>query len=283
MNGGCRRLRPGLHVRRLRRSAAGPRCTTTARSGPRRCGTCARRSARPNAERLITQGMRLSPPEPSFLDERNAILAADAAAGGDVPATQIWERLRRARDGLLRVDDRLRRRRAGRGLLAAAGAGGPARDDRRADHRHAPARRWPVRRWRSARWSPRPTRTGATRSTASRRARYANLIVTAPGYDRVLTPVTVAGEPDDDARRGAAAQLGRAARRGDRDRRRRPRAAGLRGAGDDRPARGHGVVGAEDRVEDDDDHAAAGDRRRPLRGRPGRGRASTRRTRRRAR
>ena len=32
------------------------------------------------AERIVTDGMRLSPPEPSFLDMRNAILAADAAA-----------------------------------------------------------------------------------------------------------------------------------------------------------------------------------------------------------
>ena len=30
------------------------------------------------ARALITQGMRLSPPEPSFLDMRNAILQADA-------------------------------------------------------------------------------------------------------------------------------------------------------------------------------------------------------------
>ena len=32
------------------------------------------------AERLVTDGMRLTPPEPSFLDARNAIIAADAAA-----------------------------------------------------------------------------------------------------------------------------------------------------------------------------------------------------------
>jgi hypothetical protein len=41
------------------------------------------------AERLVTQAMRLSPPEPSFLDERNAILAADAAAGGTL-RDGIW-------------------------------------------------------------------------------------------------------------------------------------------------------------------------------------------------
>ena len=43
-----------------------------------------------NARRLITQGMRLSPPEPSFLDMRNAILQADAAEGG-TRRTQIWQ------------------------------------------------------------------------------------------------------------------------------------------------------------------------------------------------
>jgi len=34
------------------------------------------------AETLVTGGMRLTPPEPSFLDARDAILAADQAAGG---------------------------------------------------------------------------------------------------------------------------------------------------------------------------------------------------------
>ena len=42
------------------------------------------------AEALVTEAMRLSPPEPSFLDMRNAILAADVAlAGGD--RDTIWE------------------------------------------------------------------------------------------------------------------------------------------------------------------------------------------------
>ena len=64
------------------RSAAGPRCTPTARSGPRRCGTCAPRSAPRTPSGWSRRAMRLSPPEPSFLDERNAILLADQAAGG---------------------------------------------------------------------------------------------------------------------------------------------------------------------------------------------------------
>ena len=41
------------------------------------------------AERLVTGGMRLSPPEPSFLDMRNAILLADEAAGGTLRSA-IW-------------------------------------------------------------------------------------------------------------------------------------------------------------------------------------------------
>ena len=43
----------------------------------------------PAARRLITDGMRLSPPEPTFLDMRNAILLADQAAGGGLRET-IW-------------------------------------------------------------------------------------------------------------------------------------------------------------------------------------------------
>ena len=40
-------------------------------------------------QRLVTDGMRLSPPEPSLLDARNAILAADTAAGG-ANRERIW-------------------------------------------------------------------------------------------------------------------------------------------------------------------------------------------------
>jgi hypothetical protein len=42
------------------------------------------------AEQLVTDAMRLSPPTPSFLDERNAILQADAA---DAPAGQDADRI----------------------------------------------------------------------------------------------------------------------------------------------------------------------------------------------
>ena len=42
------------------------------------------------AERYITGGMRLGPPQPSFLDQRNAILQASTLAGG-ADTSLIWE------------------------------------------------------------------------------------------------------------------------------------------------------------------------------------------------
>jgi hypothetical protein len=42
------------------------------------------------SERLVTEAMRLSPPEPSFLDERNAILAADQGITGGNLRDLIW-------------------------------------------------------------------------------------------------------------------------------------------------------------------------------------------------
>ena len=42
------------------------------------------------AERLVTNGMRLSPPEPSMLDMRNSILAAEQANGGGLH-DEVWE------------------------------------------------------------------------------------------------------------------------------------------------------------------------------------------------
>ena len=58
-------------------SSAAPRCTPTARSGRRPCGTCATRSAPDRRESLVTRAMELAPANPSFLDMRNAILIAD--------------------------------------------------------------------------------------------------------------------------------------------------------------------------------------------------------------
>lgn len=43
------------------------------------------------ARRVITDGLRLSPPDPSFLDMRNAILQADQVAFGGSHLTQIWQ------------------------------------------------------------------------------------------------------------------------------------------------------------------------------------------------
>ena len=42
------------------------------------------------SERLITRAMELSPPDPSFLDMRNAILQADVVANGGANAPAIW-------------------------------------------------------------------------------------------------------------------------------------------------------------------------------------------------
>jgi extracellular elastinolytic metalloproteinase len=42
-------------------------------------------------ERLVTRGMQLSPPEPSFLDMRNAILQADHVVFGSAHRTAIWK------------------------------------------------------------------------------------------------------------------------------------------------------------------------------------------------
>ncbi len=45
----------------------------------------------PTAERLITRGMELSPPDPSFLDMRNAIVQADLVDDGGANANAIWK------------------------------------------------------------------------------------------------------------------------------------------------------------------------------------------------
>jgi len=42
------------------------------------------------AKAIITAGMRLSPPQPSFLDGRNAILQADAALFGGIHRNTLW-------------------------------------------------------------------------------------------------------------------------------------------------------------------------------------------------
>ena len=89
-----------LHLRRLRQGLLRrPRSTPTARSGCRRSGTCApsccwRRAASRTrsdlSEALVTEAMRLSPPEPSFLDMRNSILVADQGVTGGDLQDLIW-------------------------------------------------------------------------------------------------------------------------------------------------------------------------------------------------
>ena len=73
-------------------SSAAPRCTATARSGRRPCGTCARELGSTTTESLVTRAMELAPSNPSFLDMRNAILVADTAVVRR-PATAhaIWK------------------------------------------------------------------------------------------------------------------------------------------------------------------------------------------------
>ena len=43
------------------------------------------------SERLVTRGMELSPPDPSFLDMRNAIIQADVVASGGTHVDEIWQ------------------------------------------------------------------------------------------------------------------------------------------------------------------------------------------------
>ena len=56
-----------------------------------------------DARRLITRAMELSPPDPSFLDMRNAILQADLVANGGANADDAVEGLPASRDGVLRL------------------------------------------------------------------------------------------------------------------------------------------------------------------------------------
>jgi len=57
------------------------------------------------AERIVTDAMRLSPAEPSYLDMRNAILAADRNASGGANRDLIWEAFRSRGMGFYAADD----------------------------------------------------------------------------------------------------------------------------------------------------------------------------------
>ena len=174
-----------IHARRLRqhllRRPGGPRrrrALVRDAVGPAPGARQPTSAASDTAETLVTDGMRLSPPEPSMLDMRNAILSADQdelrrrQRGPDLGG------LPRARDGLLRRRRGRLRHGADRGLLADAG--------RRRAHRHGDGRRHGrrgrapdrgrdgrVRRphvGRRAAHGASPAPTGATRSPACRSA-----------------------------------------------------------------------------------------------------------------
>ncbi len=100
-----------LHVRRIRgarRTRSRVPHTSPARSGARRSGTSASCSAPSVAEAIITGGMRQSPPQPSFLDARNAILHGRHGALRRDPHQHALGRVREPRHGLLRLDRRAR-------------------------------------------------------------------------------------------------------------------------------------------------------------------------------
>ena len=242
-------------ARRVRGPAASP-TATTAGSGrrardPRRrrdlgadaVGPARRALGSAEARARDHGAMRLTPPEPSFLDARNAILQSPPTRRQ--PARV--ERVRRARDGLLRVDhgseDVSPRQDFAPAPLPNNGTiGGFVQDaetgdgDRRGD-RHASAGR-PTSR-------ARPAPTATTRWT-SRGARYTSVIFSAPGYDRVVKPVTVGARPVDlgaELRRNWASYE----RRRDVGRRRRPQGPGLRVAGGDRRAPRLDLVGRRGR------------------------------------
>ena len=219
-------------------------------------GPARRRSAPTNARRLITQGMRLSPPEPSFLDMRNAILQADEAAGGDAAHADL-DGVRAPRHGLLRRPpttpttsrrsrtSRCRRRRR------------PARPDRRARDRRATGQ--PVAGARAAIGGLEDgpdalvghdrRRRRATRSSDVPRARYPSVMFGAPGYDRLIRPVDVPRTRPPTLQRRRCGATGRRSRGGV------VRAVGdapfararLRAGGRRRPARRHRLVDAHER------------------------------------
>ena len=256
----ARRRRRRLHLRRLRedlvRRARDPRRRRDL--GADAVGPARRALGSAEARRRRSRGaMRLTPPEPSFLDARNAILqlAADAAAArrrcGTVFAARgmgFYASTTGAEDvvAATRTSRRRRCRTTGRSTGFVAG-----RRDRRA------ARGRDGQRRRVARPRPHDRRRRPLHARACRGARYASVIFSAPGYDRVIKPVTVGATPVDlgaELRRNWASASGGATSR----RRRRPQGPGLRVAGGDRPAPRHDVVGARGRRAGDDGRDAAG-------------------------
>ena len=146
-----------------------------------------------DARRLITQGMRLSPPEPSFLDMRNAILQADAAEGGTRRDADLGACSRVAEWASSPPPTARSTRRRSQDFSTPPAAGGPrGRDhghgDRRRDRAAGRRREGGDRRARRTARTRSPRRRGATapsRSTTCPRARLSRASsFKAPGYDR---------------------------------------------------------------------------------------------------
>ena len=192
-------------------------------------------SGRP-ALRLVTDGMRLSPPEPTFLDMRNAILLADQAAGG-ANATAIWSVFAHRGMGYYASTNE------GtsvplRGLLAAARAGRSARPDRRcrARQRDRAADRRRRRGDRRARRRPGPAvgtsgGDGAFAIESVPARTYPSLVITRHGLRHACQRRDRRGRRDGGGEPGPGAQLGGDRRRRDdhaRPGQRRVRRPGLR-------------------------------------------------------
>ena len=127
-----------LHLRRLRPVAGGPEvhadgeiwAQTLWDLRQRLIAATAAPAGSDLAEQLITDGMRLSPPEPSFLDMRNAILQADAGAAAARTATRSGSLFAARGMGYFAGALRRERHHPDRGLRHAARPGRAARHDR---------------------------------------------------------------------------------------------------------------------------------------------------------
>ena len=83
-------------------SPASPRSTPTARSGSETLWQIRQTLGAAVAEALVTRGMELSPPAPSFLDMRNAIIQADLVNFAGANETALWTIFAQSGHGVLR-------------------------------------------------------------------------------------------------------------------------------------------------------------------------------------
>ena len=161
--GGQRRL-GRLHLRRLRQDRGRPEVHADGEIWAQTLWDLRAAVGIPAARRLVTDGMRLSPREPTFLDMRNAILLADQAAG-----SADRTRSGRSSPGAAWATSNLG---AAAGLLDAAWAGrSRAGRTRASSPTPRPSGRSPARRRRSARS---PTGRTAWRAPAAPTARTAS-------------------------------------------------------------------------------------------------------------